>query len=110
MEKLFLLALAIGFAGFISNVHPSGESKLKSLVSIINHTSFALHSMGGTICSVSLSRSCLFDTSNNKVFSKSFVDHRIITCWGTIPGLHSPDKADMLMYKTMAKCRLNFAL
>lgn len=38
MEKLFLLALAIGFAGFIPVVHPSGESKLKSLVSIINHT------------------------------------------------------------------------
>lgn len=58
MEKLFLLALAIGFAGFIPDVHPLGESKLKSLVSIITHTSFALHSMGGTIFSVSLSRSC----------------------------------------------------
>lgn len=41
MEKLFLLALAIGFAGFIPDVHPLGESKLKSLVSIITHTSFA---------------------------------------------------------------------
>lgn len=50
MEKLFLLALAIGFAGFISVVHPSGESELKSVVSIITHTFFALHSMGGTIC------------------------------------------------------------
>ena len=38
-----------------------------------------------------------------------FATQALISLNGTILGLHSRDEADMLVYKTMAKCRSSFA-